>query len=338
MKEQPVRQLYRILLVAGIACGSGGTALAYDSAGELAVGGLRFPSTGDLAMDSEEVRISLQRVSVRYQLSNASDNPVTLSLTFPLPDIDLSEPDNLTLPSRDPVNFIDFETRVDGQPAKFSINQRAYIGDKDVTAVLGKLKFPVLPVGAHEVRIADLPAPTRDGLVSSGLLVPVGTSDNGRPLYTFGWIVKTSAVRRQLFPAGHRVTIELQYRPGAGRAIDTVLRKSLRQSKGLAPEIGRYRSDYCVTDAFLADIDRLAASGARKSLIQERRISYLLNAGANWPGPIRNFKLVVEPGIGDPLVSFCPGALKRSGPQPLELTATNFKPDNDLKILMVGRF
>jgi hypothetical protein len=86
-------------------------------------------------------------------------------------------------------------------------------------------------------------------------------------------------------------------------------------------------------------LDKRAGSGqANTSMIGERRISYVLKTGANWAGPIRAFKLTIDPGASDRLVSFCGSRLKRNSPDGMEFTAENFKPDEDLKILIVGRF
>src|SRR5262245_21756149 len=93
-----------------------------DSAAELSTGGLQFVRTNDIAMESEDLRISVDRVTVHYQFANSVGKPVTLTVAFPLPDIDLSEAENIALPSSDPINFVDFETRIDGVPAPFKID------------------------------------------------------------------------------------------------------------------------------------------------------------------------------------------------------------------------
>jgi hypothetical protein len=315
------------------------TARANDTAAELSIGGLQFVRTDDIAMESEDLRISLDRVSVRYQFANTSRKPVTLTVAFPLPDIDLSETDNVALPSTDPVNFVDFETKIDGSAAPFQINQRAMVGDKDVSALLDQFKLPLLPVGSREIRVADLPNATRTKLVDQGLLMPAGTNDKGRQQYAVAWIAKTTAVRQQTFPPDRKVIVEHQYRPSVGTSSDTILRRILRSNKSLSAEVQRYRKDYCVSDAFLAELDRRAGNGPlNASMIQERRINYVLKTGANWAGPIRSFKLTIDPGNGDRLVSFCAGRLKPTAPNALEFTADDFKPDDDLKILIVGRF
>ena len=238
-------------------------ASANDSAAELSIGGLQFVRTNDIAMESEDLRISLDRVTVRYQFANTSGTPVTLTVAFPLPDIDLSEAENIALPSANPVNFVDFETRIDGVPAEFRIDQRAMVGGKDVGALLDQFKLPLLPIGSREIRVSDLPEATRTKLADQGLLMPAGTDDKGRQQYAVAWVVKTSAVRQQTFPPGaqgHRrapVQAErrdqLRYHPAHG----------LRSNKSLAPEVERYRKDYCVSDTFLADSTSARAMARR---------------------------------------------------------------------------
>jgi hypothetical protein len=315
-----------------------GPVRANDSAAELSIGGLQFLRSSTIAIESEDLRISLDRVQVRYQFANTSDKPVTLTVAFPLPDIDLSEGESIALPSTDPVNFVDFETKIDGAPAKFQLDQRATVGGKDVSPLLRQYKLPILPIGKSEIHIADLPGATQAKLADQGLLMPAGTTEKGRQQYAAAWVAKTSAVRQQTFPPDRRVVVEHQYRPSVGTSSDTILRWVLRNNKSLSPEVQRYRKQYCITDAFLADLDKRAGKGQlNASMIQERRISYVLKTGANWAGPIRSFKLTIDTG-GDRLVSFCAGRLKPISSNAMEFSADNFTPDEDLRILIVGRF
>jgi Domain of unknown function (DUF4424) len=310
-----------------------------DSAAELSIGGLQFIRTDDIAMESEDLRISVDRITVRYQFANSLGKPVALTVAFPLPDIDLSEAENIALPSSDPVNFVDFETSIDGVPAEFKIDQRAMVGDKDVTALLAQLKLPLLPIGNREIRVTDLPEATRTKLVDQGLLMPAGTNDRGQQRYGVAWVAKTSAIRQQTFPPERKVMIEHRYKPFVGTSSDTILRWIFRYNKSLSAEVQRYRKDYCISDTFLAELDKRAGREAlNASMIQERRINYVLKTGANWAGPIHSFKLTIDPGVPDRLVSFCPGALKPTAPNALEFTANDFKPESDLKILIIGRF
>jgi hypothetical protein len=314
-------------------------ARANDSTAELSLGGLQFAPTSDIALKSEDLRISLDRIAVRYQLVNTAAKPVTLTVTFPLPDIDLSDADSLALPSTDPVNFVDFETRIDGAPAPFQINQHAMLGDKDVSALLDQFKLPVLPVGRREIRLDDLPEATRARLVDQGLLTPERTDERGRQHYALAWVAKTSALRQQTFPPGGEVIVEHQYRPSVGISSDTILRRFLRNNTALSAEVERYRKEYCISDDFLAQLDARAGTGELNApMVGEQRINYALKRGGDGAAPIGSFKLTIDPGAGDRLVSFCPGRLKPAAPDALTFTAKDFTPEGDLKILIIGRF
>jgi len=236
------------------------------------------------------------------------------------------------------VNFVDFKTTIDGSPVTFTIDQSAKVGDKDVTKQLLDQQIPILPVGSKQIRTQDLPEPVKTKLADEGVLTPAGTGERGRKLYEPGWVVKTSVVREQSFPADQPVSVEHSYRPIVGGSVDTILRKSLRQNKSMSADIERYRREYCVTDGFLAELDKVAGTGPEnKAGVQERRISYVLKTGANWAGPIKNFGLTIDAGKGR-LVSFChPGLTAKAG-SASEFEAKDFVPAQDLKILIVGRF
>ena len=311
---------------------------ANDSIAEMSIGGLQLARTDAIAMESERLKISLDAVDVHYRFSNVSGKPLTVTVAFPLPDIDLAEAENISLPSADPVNFVDFKTRVDGQPVALTIDQRAMLGTTDVSDQLRRLKVPLLPIGSRELRPADLPAATQKEMIAASLLTPMGSDERGRPRYAPGWSVKTSAVREQTFPADRPVVVEHHYRPSVGGSPDTILRKGLRQNKALAAEVARYRKDYCITDAFLSELDKRAGAGAANTAgLGERRINYVLKTGANWAGPIKSFRLTIDKGAPDRLVSFCAGRLKPDA-NGADYVATDFKPDADLKILVIGRF
>jgi Domain of unknown function (DUF4424) len=75
---------------------------------------------------------------------------------------------------------------------------------------------------------------------------------------------------------------------------------------------------------------------ANMANIREWRIAYDLAAGAP-SAPIKDFRLVVDKGKPDRVVSFCLDNLKRISPTAFEMRAANFTPNGTLKILLVGR-
>ena len=320
--------------------GDGGSLLlANDSSAEFSVGGLVFTRSADVSMLSEDLSISPNLVTVQYRFLNRSPQPVTLSVAFPLPEIDLSDGDNYAIPVSDPTNFLGFATKVDGKPISFTIHQSAFLGSEDISAVLRSAGVPLLPIGPAQNRLAELPPATRDQLITKGLLLKNGTDDQGRQLYGGAWTVKTAAVRQQTFEPDRPVTVEHRYLTSLGMSFDTVLRKGLRSNPAMAAEVARYRKEYCVGDDFLASLDKLAGTTeANVEKIQERRINYILRTGANWAGPINDFRLTVDKQKADRLISFCAKPIKTISPTSVEFVAKDFVPERDLKILIVGRF
>jgi hypothetical protein len=311
---------------------------ANDSSAELAVGGLVFTKNSVVSIESEDLTITPDTVTVRYVFLNQSAAPVTLTVAFPLPDIDLADGANVAFPTGDPANFVGFSTKVDGKPINFTVNQRAILNGKDVTATLRDMGIPPLPIGAQQLKINELPQQTRDRAVAAGLLAQSGTNDKGEPLYEPTWTLKTSVVRQQTFPPGKPVSVEHRYRTSVGMSFDSVLRQGLRQNKALESEVQRYKANYCILDDFLKSIDKLAgAEEANKAKILERRISYVMKTGANWAGPIKNFHLIVDKGQADRIVSFCGDGVKKISATAFELRANDFTPTRDLNIIIVGR-
>lgn len=324
------------VLLGGIACWP---AVGNDSSAELSVGGLVFTRSATVALQSEQLTISLETIAVRYRFLNQSSTPVTLKVAFPLPDIDLSEGENYSIPTNDPSNFLGFRTLIDSKPANFTIHQAAFLGKEDISAKLRSVNVPLLPIGPAQSRLAELPQSTRDQLLKDGLLLPNGMDDRGRQLYEGAWTVKTAAVRQQTFDPNRMVTVEHSYNTSVGISFDSVLRKGLRDKKGVAAEVERYRKEYCVSDAFLAELDRLSGTAeANSRKLQERRISYVLKTGANWAGPIREFTLTVDKQKPSRLISFCADQIKSISPTLVQVTAKDFTPQKDLRILIIGRF
>jgi Domain of unknown function (DUF4424) len=327
----------RLLYGAMLACVCS-PALAFDSTAELPVGGLTFTRGAEISIESQELTVTPEQVNVRYVFQNLSDKPATVTIAFPLPEIDLSEADNYAIPTDDPVNFVAFRTKVDGKTVNLAITQRAVLGDKDVSVSIKNAGLPLLPIGVQQNRIAELPKEVRDRLIGEGLLIPAGTDAKGQQLHAGSWTVKTSAARQQTFPAGKPIVVEHRYRTSMGLSFDTVLRKGLRDNTALEQEVKRYRSGYCVADDLLRGLDRIAGDAeANTAGMRERRINYVLATGANALGPVKDFKLVVDKGKPERLVSFCFDNVKKISPTAFEVRMKDFTPERDLKILLIGK-
>ena len=56
---------------------------------------------------------------------------------------------------------------------------------------------------------------------------------------------------------------------------------------------------------------------------------------SNWAGPIKDFRLVVDKGSPDNLVSFCGQGVRRIGPTQFEMKKSDFTPQQDLAVLIL---
>jgi hypothetical protein len=136
---------------------------ANDTSVELAVGGLVFTKNAEVSIESEDLVITPDAVTVRYMFLNQSAAPVTLTVAFPLPDIDLADGANVAFPTGDPVNFVGFSTKVDGKPINFTVNQRA----RSAPGSSGSTNFPSRRAIAPSRQACWCsPAPTTRGSLS----------------------------------------------------------------------------------------------------------------------------------------------------------------------------
>ena len=184
-------------------------------------------------------------------------------------------------------------------------------------------------------RLAALSADEKSSLVAEGLLTTDGMADGDvRP----AWSVSTSFVRTQTFPPGVPITVEHRYRPMQGGTVASALDRDGR-GQPLHPDT-EYAARYCVDEAFLRGYDRkrYRADGSVNDAVLplENWIGYSLSPGANWRGPIGRFRLTVDKGYPDRLVSLCMDGLKKISPTRFEVIKTDYEPTRDLDVLFVA--
>lgn len=309
---------------------SGVPLLANDSIAETAAGGLELRTSADIDMVSEDLFVSAERVTVRYLFRNAAARDVEALVAFPMPDRDLSleQFSDVAFPSG-------FRTLVDGKPVTMEVERKAVLKGADQTRLLGELG---IAVSGEEIRTAldRLPIAQQERLVKLGL-AEVDEYDVGKGMERHlapMWTVKESWYWRQTFPAGRNLSVEHSYVPGTGGTVSTALAD--REFRG-SPEGIQMIADYCIDRDFLAGLDRMArAPGQDYPILPEQRIGYVLKTGANWRSPIGSFRLVVDKGAPENVVSFCGSGVRKIAPTQFEMRRSDWRPDADLKVLIVG--
>lgn len=117
---------------------------ANDTLATLGAGGLVALKSSEIAIESEDLEISVHQIKVRYVFHNNTDHDIDAIMAFPLPTLEgglvYNEP--VVLPSKDPVNFVDFKVEANGEVVKTKIETRAFADDHEVTAYLASLGLP----------------------------------------------------------------------------------------------------------------------------------------------------------------------------------------------------
>jgi hypothetical protein len=66
-------------------------------------------------------------------------------------------------------------------------------------------------------------------------------------------------------------------------------------------------------------------------------IAYVLTTGANWHGPIGRFRMTLDKGRPENILSLCWSGLRRTGPTRFEFEARDWTPDRDVRLLILAR-
>lgn len=303
-----------------------GPAAANDSAASLAAGGLVLERTDAVRMDSEDLYISADRISVTYRFTNVTDRDVTLDVAFPLPDVDVGALYHSPTPSTasDQANFVNFSVSVDGRPVAYRTHQTAHTpAGRDITQVLRDRGLPFLPFSDRMWRAFE----TEEGRpIGDRQLSALGALIDGYP----AWTVRTAFSWPQTFPAGRTLTVRHEYTPAAGAFLLGT------DSEG---EGKWYRETYCAgAGEWRGILNRARDSRNRdqEGWLLVKTVDYILTTANNWAGPIGHFRLTIDKGSPRDLVSLCwAGGLTKTGPTTFEFQARNFRPTQDLAIAFV---
>lgn len=323
--------MMRAILVAFGLFTAATAAIANDSTAELGIGGLSLTVNAKVEMVSEDLFISPDQVRVTYRFRNRTDKDIETIVAFPIPEIPGGEEFYYyPLPVENADNFVDFTVAVDGRPVAVKIEQRITANQVDRTDYLRALGVPLLPTRAGDA-LDRLPSDKQAEVLKFGLAYPEMDYQTKTTKLMPAWTLKTTFWWDQVFPAGRELTVSHTYKPVVGATA------GLRFGKhATAEERAEYARKYCTDRAFLDAVANLdAAAQKRGTIASEHRIAYVLSTGANWAGAIGSFRLVVDKGRPDALVSFCGDGVRKIGPTQFEMRKSAFEPDKDLHILLV---
>jgi hypothetical protein len=308
-------------------------AAANDSVAGLANGsGIVLRQTHDIEMRAETLTISAERITVQYRFHNRSGQPLTTMVAFPMPDIRAPVTEAMTraMPSDDAKNAFGFTALVDGKPVPLRSEQKAVTPDgADHADLLHRLGVPLRPDTrpVYDALLA-LPRERRDELIKLGLarIIRSDNTPNAFEALQPEWIWQTTYYWDQTFPANADTIVEHRYSPSVGRAFSVYALAPLQRAA--------YRKRYC-TPANLATLIKKATALLQGGNFVEQRIDYVLKSGANWAGPIGEFRLVIDQQKPENLTFACLRGLRKIAPTRYAWERRNFTPKRDLAILIL---
>jgi hypothetical protein len=314
-------------------------AAANDGFMGLPAGGLTLQKSEAIAMLEEDLFLSLDEVRVDYVFRNVSTAPVTAQIGFPMPGLpvavnfgdaetgyDMSDVKDLEL--------LKFETRVEGKPVTSRPVVRAYVFAKtndwdkqdrfrftngtDITAELVAAGIP-LAFDANAIRAAyaRLPDARKADWERRGIYTKGG--DYEEP----SWFLSTIFVREQTFAPGQNVRVQHRYKPYPAGFV--MVSNHFAYDRQLA-------LDTCVdkpTGRAIARVLKPQNGGIGYV------IDYVVTTANTWKGPIGRFRMTVDKGNAKNIVSFCGNGVKKTGPTTFTLERRNYRPQREIKILVV---
>jgi hypothetical protein len=315
------------------------SSLANDTAAVLTTGGLEFVAHGEIAMEREELFISKEEIRVVYTFRNDSDVDHHLLVAFPMPDIVPNHWSPVAFPEGPADNLFQLETTFNGEPVEATLHEYAYAAGVDRTKLLQKLGIPIVPIRQDAIDAVDgLDDETTAELLHLGMAVPdeFDAGEGWEKHHWPFWTYRATYTWEATFPAREKVVVEHRYKPSVGGT--TGVSFLGEPYEGYDPK-AEYRQKYCTDDSFIAAVEKTMDNPDEPwtAPFTESWISYILTTGANWAGGIENFRLVVDKGSEDNLVSFCGEDVKKIGPTTFEMVKTDFWPQDELNILILER-
>lgn len=299
-------------------------AAANDSVATLGTGGLILVRAEMISMEKEDLFVSAEEVRVSYVFRNNDKSDRTYLVAFPMPQIDPQQylESDISVPEPDKENFMNFAVTVDGVRIEPRLEMRALSGGLDVTDMVMALNLPLNPL-AEETRkaVAAVPRDKLAELIAKGAVAV--SEDSVSP----AWSLKSTYYWQQNFPAKSPLAVTHTYTPAVGATF---------YYEG-ANDDGNLGRTYCIDSGTAKAIGKKIAAGSKDSpYLMQRTIEYILTTGSNWQGAIGDFRLVVDKGAPDAIVSFCMDGVKKISPTQFEVRKKDFYPTDELRILLLN--
>jgi len=312
---------------------------ADDGAASIAAGGLVVMKRETrVTMAKEVLQISAKKVIVDYDFRNDSDEDITTEVAFPIPDYeyDLNR-------TGDEQGFDDFQLWIDGAPAHYRVEARAFVKDKDYTELLTSVHVDIAsyghgqPLDSHGKATAksrDIQALTdaqRRQLEKVGLIAQDCDQGEKNCIDEPLWKVRKKYYWQQTFPAHKVVHIRHEYSPIMGSSNSIKYGMESPPDARSAAEL----KTFCLDGGLRATLQRIADTKGADAPYSY--VDFILTTANTWKTPIEDFTLIVDrthpaDSPGD-YVSFCwDGPVTKIDTDHFSAHTLNLVPAKELRI------
>lgn len=361
-----VRHLVLSVAAAALLAGS---ALGNDGFAGVTATGLQFEKTDAVAMQSEDLFIGLDEIRVAYVFKNVSDADVTGVVAFPMPIVAIGtlihSNFRFTAAKMDAENPLGFTATVDGQPVALTTERRAYRPKAEEPAADPDAPYVSLPASAEydepgeditdyltslgipitfdTVKIAaaldKLPEDKKKELAARQLAELDPTPDTPPELrWNIGWSIGIRHYWTQTFPKGAEVKITHRYQAAPSGGLFYWYDWTKPTKDWTEDPNGDDKKRYCIDDATGAAIKQVLPPVPDSPSTwggTTFNIDYVLTTANTWKGPIGTFKLTLDKGAPENVLSVCMDGLQKTGPTTFVVEKTNYAPTKDLEVLVV---
>lgn len=269
-------------------------------------------------VDAETITVSTKTISFDMRLSNGTKKDISTMVTVPLPDINLIHALFPNTANGEEDNFLNVVAELDGKPVELSLEQRADVGNVDVTEDIENAGISLMPeIAAQDPALQSLDEKTMADWRMRGIAVPnPDEGQRGGPWFP-GWRLQSSESFSLSIPAGKSVHLLVHMDAAPETGFPVGFMEDGKPNKDLISYQGRF----CFDDGFVKQVAKLIADPTSSgSLQQEQTISLPDFNPSVTRGPIR---IVVDKGEPDALVAFCGADVKQTGPTTSEFTIKN---------------
>jgi Domain of unknown function (DUF4424) len=329
--------------------------------GGITATGLTFSETESVQLVEEDLVIGPDRISVDYVFRNITGQDVTGEVIFPLPPIGVEQiGDYGTLYDvRNKDNMVEFSVAVDGAPQAVRIDRMAVIEPedaasspaqsydnpgRDVTSIIKRYGLQLqFDEAAFRSAFRDMSPQDRASADSEGIINLWEDGEHATPL----WSIVLRYHWTQTFAAGQDVSVHIEYENRSAGGLFGWLDPP--EANLTDPEMKPLGDLFCIDTQTSKDIYALLKDFPDGEMPYNRidgRVSTLAFGGAQftffilrtantWAGPIGRFRLTVDKGDPETMVSLCLEDLKQTSSTTYVFERENYVPDQDLAILHV---